>query len=244
MRKREPPMLPIILIPGLNCSARLFADQIPHLWRFGPVMIANHTRGDTVEAIASHILACAPPRFTLVGFSMGGYIAFEILRRARERVIRLALVDTGARADTAQQAERRLQRIEMARSGRFSESLDLQFPLVVHPNRNGDNELQEIYRRMAMECGAGAFVRHLQADMSRPDSRPVLKDIRCPTTVVVGDSDQLTPPALAEEMASGIDGAQLIVIPEAGHLSPLEQPTGVTKALVDLLQISVASENR
>jgi pimeloyl-ACP methyl ester carboxylesterase len=115
---------------------------------------------------------------------------------------------------------------------------------VVHPNRNGDNELQEIYRRMAMECGAEAFVRHLQADMSRPDSRPVLKDIRCPTTVVVGDSDQLTPPALAEEMASGIDGAQLIVIPEAGHLSPLEQPTRVTKALVDLLQISVASENR
>jgi pimeloyl-ACP methyl ester carboxylesterase len=73
-------MLPILLVPGLNCSARLFTHQIPHLWRFGPVMIANHTRGDAVETIAGEVLACAPPRFTLVGFSMGGYIAFEILR--------------------------------------------------------------------------------------------------------------------------------------------------------------------
>jgi pimeloyl-ACP methyl ester carboxylesterase len=117
-------MLPILLVPGLNCSATLFANQIPHLWRFGSVMIANHTCGETVGTIARHILKSAPPQFTLVGFSMGGYIAFEILRQAPERVVRLALIDTGARADTAQQSERRRQRIAMAQSGRFSESLD------------------------------------------------------------------------------------------------------------------------
>jgi pimeloyl-ACP methyl ester carboxylesterase len=111
-------MLPILLIPGLNCSATLFANQIPPLWRFGSVVIANHTCGETVGAIAQEILKTAPPRFTLIGFSMGGYIAFEILRQAGERIARLALIDTGARADTAQQSERRLQRIAMAQSGR------------------------------------------------------------------------------------------------------------------------------
>jgi pimeloyl-ACP methyl ester carboxylesterase len=233
-------MLPILLVPGLNCSAMLFANQIPHLWRFGSVTIANHTCGETVGTIAHQILASAPPRFTLVGFSMGGYIAFEILRQARERVVRLALIDTGAQADTAQQSERRRQRIAMAQSGRFSESLDLQFPLVVHPNRHGDGTLRETYRSMAMECGADAFVRHLNVDMSRPDSRPDLAGILCPTTVVVGENDQLTPPALAREMANGISGARLVIVPESGHLSPLEQPTAVTQALIDLLRTPMA----
>lgn len=237
-------MLPILMVPGLNCSARLFAHQSPHLWRFGAVMIANHTGGDSVEAIASQILSCAPPRFTLIGFSLGGYIAFEMFRQASERIARLALVDTGARADTAQQSERRLQRIEMAKSGRFSESLDLQFPLVVHPKHQGDEELRQAYRSMAMECGPEALIRHLRADMFRPDSRPVLADIRCPTTVVVGDGDQLTPRALAEEMVGGIAGARLVVVADAGHLSPLEQPACVTQALIDLMQLPIGSGSK
>jgi len=232
-------MLPILLVPGLNCSASLFADQIPHLWRFGSVMIANHTQGESVEIIASQILASAPSRFTLVGFSMGGYIAFEILRQARVRVARLALLDTGARADTLEQVERRRERIAMAQSGRFSESLDLQFRLVVHPSRRNDEALLRRYHTMATECGAEAFVRHLNADMSRPDSRADLASIRCPTTVVVGDNDQLTPPALAEEMASSIKGARLVVVPGSGHLSPLERPEAVTQALIALLRSPV-----
>ena len=77
--------LPIVLVPGLNCSARLYAEQIPALWRFGPVMVADHTRGTSIAAIASRILAAAPPLFALAGLSMGG-IAFEIMRQARQRV--------------------------------------------------------------------------------------------------------------------------------------------------------------
>src|ERR1700726_2443210 len=98
--------LPIVLVPGLNCSPRLYAEQIPALWRFGPVAIADHTRDDSMAAIAARIIAAAPPRFALVGLSMGGYIAFEIVRRAPERVAKLALLDTGARADTPEQTER------------------------------------------------------------------------------------------------------------------------------------------
>src|SRR5882672_7717412 len=95
-----PEPLPIVLVPGLICSARLYAEQIPALWRFGPVSIADHRRDDTMEAIAARILASAPPRFALAGLSMGGYVALTMLRRAPERVARLALLDTSARPDT------------------------------------------------------------------------------------------------------------------------------------------------
>jgi pimeloyl-ACP methyl ester carboxylesterase len=92
-----PDALPIVLVPGLTCSARLYAEQIPALWQFGPVTVADHTRDDGMASIARRILAGAPPRFALAGLSMGGYIAFEILRQAPQRVARLALLDTGAR---------------------------------------------------------------------------------------------------------------------------------------------------
>ena len=76
--------LPVVLIPGLTCTARLYTEQIPALWQFGPVMVADHRRDDSMAAIARRILAAAPPRFALAGLSMGGYIAFEIMRRARQ----------------------------------------------------------------------------------------------------------------------------------------------------------------
>src|SRR5713101_839134 len=133
--------LPIVLVPGLNCSARLYGAQIPALWRYGPVMVADHTRDETMAGIASCILGAAPPRFALVGLSMGGYIAFEIMRQAPERVARLALLDTGARADTPEQSERRRRQIELAQGGRFMEIPDLLFPLLVDRKRHGDAEL-------------------------------------------------------------------------------------------------------
>jgi len=227
--------LPVVLIPGINCSARVYSAQIPHLWRYGPVTIANHTRGETVQDIASQIVASAPARFALIGFSFGGYLAFEILRQAGCRVGRLALIDTSARADTPEQSDRRRERVEMALEGRFVESLTLQFPLAVHPSRRGDEELLRAYLRMADECGAETFVRHSRATISRPDSLGDLNGIRCPTMILVGDSDLLTPPTLAQEMASGISGAKLEVIQDAGHLTPLERPDAVTRALIELL---------
>src|ERR1043166_6228524 len=102
-----PTNLPVVLVPGLNCSPRLYGPQLPALWRFGPVSIADHTRDDTMAAIAARILADAPPRFALAGLSMGGYIALEIMRQAADRVTRLALLDTGARADTPEAGEKR-----------------------------------------------------------------------------------------------------------------------------------------
>src|SRR6185295_14657615 len=114
-----PPSLPVVLVPGLNCSARLYMPQMPLLWPFGPVAVAAHTRDDTIAAIARRILDEAPPRFALAGLSMGGYIAFEIVRQAANRVDRLALLDTNARDDSPEAQAKRRANIALAESGRF-----------------------------------------------------------------------------------------------------------------------------
>ncbi len=229
--------LPTVLIPGLANTARLYAHQIPALWRYGPVTIADHTRDDSMSGIARRILATAPPRFALVGLSMGGYTAFEIMRQAPERVERLALLDTTARPDAPEQTERRKAQIALARSGRLSEVVEQLFPLFVHSSRTDDEALKALVLEMAEEAGAEAFSRQQTAIMTRPDSRPNLPDIACPTLVLVGDGDRLTPPDRAEEMASLVSGSRLVVVPKCGHLSALEQPRVVTDALDDWLRI-------
>jgi pimeloyl-ACP methyl ester carboxylesterase len=231
-----PASLPIVLVPGLNCSARLYADQIPALWWFGPVFVADHTRDDSIPAIARRILAAAPPRFALAGLSMGGYISFEIMRQAAERVAKLALLDTGARAETPEQTQMRRPRIELAKAGRMAEVSDSLLPILVHPDRQNDEALKQLMRTMAEEVGAEAFLRQQQAIMARPDSRPSLPAIACPTLVLVGENDQGTPPALSEEIAAAIPGSRLVIVPDCGHMSTLERPQAVADALVDWMR--------
>jgi pimeloyl-ACP methyl ester carboxylesterase len=228
--------LPIVLVPGLNCSARLYAAQIPALWRFGPVMVADHRRDDSMSAIARRILASAPPRFALVGLSMGGYIALEIVHQAPERVAKLAVLDANARADTPERSESRRSLIAMAQSGRFAAVPDILFPLFVHRRLHDDANLRALVRTMAEETGAEAFVRQQTAIINRADARPLLASIDCPTLVLVGDGDLLTPPELSQEIVDGIRGARFAIVPNCGHLSTVEQPEAVNRALVDWLE--------
>jgi pimeloyl-ACP methyl ester carboxylesterase len=228
--------LPTLLIPGLAATARLYEVQIPALWRLGPVMVANHTRRESMPALVEDILAHAPPRFALAGLSMGGYIAFEIMRQAPDRVLKLVLLDTSARPDTPEQTARRRLMIEKAGPGDLSLVTDLMFPALVHADRKGDETLKAAVEEMLFETGLAAFIRQQTAIMSRPDSRPGLSAIRCPALVLVGDGDELTPPALAGEIAQGIEGARLVTVPHCGHLSTLERPEFVTKAIVEWLQ--------
>lgn len=228
-----PEPMPIVLVPGLNCSARLYAEQIPALWRFGPVQVADHTRDDSMEAIAAAILAHAPPRFALVGLSMGGYIALTMVRQAPARVHKLALLDTSARPETPEQSERRKPQIALAQGGHFAEVPPLQFPVFVHRNRQHDEALRARVRSMAEETGAEAFLRQQKAIMTRPDMRPLLASIACPTLVLVGDGDELTPPPLSEEIAAGIAGSRPVVIADCGHLSTMERPEAVNRELVE-----------
>jgi pimeloyl-ACP methyl ester carboxylesterase len=228
--------LPIVLVPGLLCTARLYAEQIPTLWRLGLVTVADHTRDDSMAAIARRILADAPPRFALAGLSMGGYVAFEIVREAPQRVARLALLSTSARLDPPEITERRRRQITLAQEGRFGDVADMQFPLLVHRSRLDDEGLQTLVRLMADQTGVDAFVREQTAIIGRADSRPDLAAIACPTLVVVGDGDELIAPENSVEIAAGIPGARLVTIAGCGHLSTLERPEQVTAALGEWLQ--------
>lgn len=228
--------LPILLIPGLNCSSRLWWPQVPFLWRRGPVAMADHTGADTMAGLAADILDHAPPRFILAGLSMGGYLSFEIWRQATERVAGLILLDTSARPDTPEQTEKRLRQIAIAERGQFDAIVEMQFPLLVHPDRLGDAELRQTVTRMAEETGVAAFINQQRAIMGRADSRPTLGSIDVPTLVVVGEGDALTPPDVAQEIAEGIAGARLAVIPGSGHLTTLEKPQAVTDMLMDWLE--------
>jgi pimeloyl-ACP methyl ester carboxylesterase len=229
--------VPIVLIPGLLCSPRLYAAQLPALWRFGAVSVADHTRDDSVAGIARRLLAAAPPQFALAGLSMGGYTAFEVMRLAPDRVTRLALLDTSARADTPEQTERRRTQIALAQQGRFGEVLEPLFASWVHRTRRNDGGLRDTVHRMAEEdSGPEVFARQQTAIMTRPDSRPDLRGIRCPALVLVGDGDEATPPDRAAEIADGIRGARLVTVRDCGHLSTLERPDQVTRALVEWLR--------
>jgi pimeloyl-ACP methyl ester carboxylesterase len=228
--------MPVLLVPGLAGSPRIYAPVAPALWRFGPVTVANHVRDDNMGTIARRILAEAPPRFALAGHSMGGYIAFEIMRQAPERVAKLALINTQARPDTPEATARRRNQIERAKSGEYHAVIDDLFPGFVHPSRRDDATLRKLVHEMADDIGADAFIRQQTAIMSRPDSRPTLAFIRCPTLVLTGDEDNTIPNSLSVEMAEGIHGAQLVVIPHCGHLPQPEQPQATAEALVEWLR--------
>jgi pimeloyl-ACP methyl ester carboxylesterase len=203
------------------------------MWPHGPVTIASTLVGNSIAAAAAAILDDAPPRFALAGISMGGYLCFEILRQAPDRVLKLALIDTAAQPDTADQTANRRAALKTARASGFLPVALANLTGLLHPDRRADPELAAINRRMALAVGLDGFARQLEIAISRPDSRPILGAIDVDTVVIVGDSDPLTPVERSQEIASAVSGSKLVVIPECGHLSPLEQPQAVSRALVE-----------
>jgi len=228
--------MPILLVPGLVSSSRIFSPVMPALWRYGPVTVANHIRDDNMGAIARRILAEAPPRFALAGHSMGGYIAFEIMRQAPERVAKLALINTQARSDTPEASERRRGIMARARAGEYRAVLDELFPGFVHPSRHDDAALRQLVHDMGKDVGAEGFVRQQTAMMARVDSRPSLAWIKCQTLVLTGDTDNTIPNSLSKEMADGIHGAKLVILENCGHMPQPEQPQATAAALVEWLK--------
>lgn len=218
----------LVMIPGLLCDARLWAHQSEHLADIADCMVADITGAESVDALADIVLAAAPEQFALAGLSMGGYVAHAIMRRAPGRVTRLALIDTSARADNADQLARRKQLIDMTKYGKFRGVTDRLLPILIHADRLGETELTDEIKKMAEAVGSEGFTRQQNAIMGRPDSRPFLIEYGVPSLVVCGRQDALTPLEHAEEMAAGIPGARLAVIEDCGHLSTMEQPQAAT----------------
>ena len=221
----------LVLIPGLACTSRLYDAQIAALSGERTIVVADHTRDDSSQAMAARLLREAPERFSLAGLSMGGYVALEVMRQAPGRVARLALLDTSARPDTPEAGHDRERLIALAEAGRWEDVSSRLWPRLVHPSRQSDLALRGIVDRMMHDTGAQAYVRQQRAIMGRADSRALLPGIEIPTLVLVGEGDAITPPEVAREMAEMIEWASLVIVPESGHLSSLEQPERVTQAL-------------
>jgi pimeloyl-ACP methyl ester carboxylesterase len=222
---------PLLMLPGLLLDRRLFAPQIDALEDLAEITVAEVFAHEEIGALAQALLARAPERFALAGLSMGGYVAFEILRRAPHRVTRLALLDTQARADDEAATERRRGQIATAQRDGLEAVLDSLLPGWVHPERRGEHELMALLQEMAQGIGRDGFVREMRTIMSRPDSRGMLGSIACPTLVLCGREDASTPVERHHEMAAAIPRATLVVLPACGHLSTLERPGAVSAQL-------------
>ncbi|WP_319521475.1 alpha/beta hydrolase [uncultured Desulfosarcina sp.] len=229
---------PLILIPGLLCDHALWQHQVAVVGQISECIVTDkHMQYETIGRIAEEIVADAPDRFALAGLSMGGYIALEICRKYGRRVERLALIDTSARADTAEQTEKRQKLIALCRQGKFADVSELLFSVLVHPDRYEDTALKQRIVDMADRIGPEIFIRQQQAIMGRSNQVPFLADIRCPTVIVCGEQDQVTPRECSEEMAALIQGSQLEIIPDCGHMTSMEKPEKVSAILLEWLTV-------
>ncbi len=209
----------------------MFEPLIAALGDAADVIVPELHRCESIGDMAEAALGLAPERFALGGFSMGGYVAFEILRRAPQRVERLALIDTQAAPDSAESTARRRAFVDQSRIGRFHGVTSTLMPSLIHRDRLSDASVTGPIAEMAALVGADGFAREQTAIMARPDSRPLLVDIKVPTVVISGRQDLTVPLARAEEMAADISHSRLVVLEDCGHMAPLEKPAEVAAAL-------------
>ncbi|MPY75844.1 MAG: alpha/beta fold hydrolase [Alphaproteobacteria bacterium] len=227
--------IPLILGPGLMNTPRLWEHQTVHLADIADIGIVDTRQDTSLAAMAQRMLDSAPPTFAYAGLSMGGYMAFEMMRMAPERVVKLALLDTAAYNDTSERRAVRRDMIALAEKGDFETVKRNTMPIFLSPQRLQDREIVGIATGMCDEVGPQVFVQQMTAIMQRRDSRDTLRDIRVPTLVICGRQDQGTPLAASEEIAAGIPGSRLAVVEDCGHLSTIEQPQAVTALLRDWL---------
>jgi len=222
----------LILIPGLLCDGALWAHQVVALSDIADVHVADIADEISMEDLAASVLDQAPDSFALAGLSMGGYVAQEIMRQDPGRVTHLALVDTNARADLPEQSEMRKALMSEADAGHFDEIAPKLLPKLVNAKHAKDPTIANVVLQMADRIGADGYHNQQTAILNRVDGRADLANISCPTLVLCGDEDELTPIAAHQEMVDGIGAnASLVVVPDCGHLSPLEQPDAVTAAM-------------
>ncbi len=226
--------LPLLLLPGTVCDARLFGPLIAEL-DHPDMRVMEMTGAQSTPELARKVLAEAPKRFALLGFSLGGIVALEMMAQAPERIERLALIDTTPRPDPAANAKVRREVVEKARkTGMDSYILDA-WDKLVSPANAGDEKLKEIIVEMARDAGVDVLAAQSEVVIHRADSRDRLKAIKVPTLVLGGEHEQICPLAAHEEIAGGIAGARFFTIPHAGHFAPLENPAAVARHMRDWL---------
>lgn len=233
----DPAAATLLLLPGMACDAALWRDQYSALATAGAAVQVSdvHFRAASLPEMAALLLAEVSGPLVLVGTSMGGIVAQEVLRQAPERVAALALLASSARPDTPELIQLRSQAVTLYETGRMDEVLRPNVMFAFHPSKARDPAIVADYLAMMGRAGGAQLAQQNRAIMARPDSRPLLAGLRLPLLVVVGDSDLLTPPEHSQEIAAAVPQAELHLLPECGHLLTWEQPAAVTALLQDWL---------
>ena len=225
----------LILLPGLLNDYRLFEHQTSALADIANVTVADLSGATSMNELAKLVLAQAPSApFAIAGLSMGGYVALEIMRQAPNRISGLALLDTSARPDTEESTANRKALMELAETD-LNAVMEKLIPKLVHPSQLNDSRQIDAIKAMANTLGKDVFIRQQQAIIGRVDSRPLLTNIHCPTLILCGEQDAITPVEIHEEMHSKITNSKLVIVAECGHLSTLGQPEKVSTSLREWL---------
>ena len=228
---------PVVFLPGLVCDATVWTHAKAE-FRGVAVSVAEYGTLDSLAAMAEKVLREAPPRFALAGHSMGGRVALEVLRRAPERVAALALLDTGVQPLAPGEAGQRetagrYELLQVAREQGMAVMARRWVQGMVWKPRLGDAPLVESVIEMMARSSAEVFAAQIRALLARPDASGLLAGIRCPALVLCGEDDSWAPASRHREMAENIPGAQLVLVPECGHMCTLERPVEVTRALLE-----------
>ncbi len=230
---------PTLLLPGLICDARIWSGVISSMTSGGVQAIGGYGLANTLEEMARRVLAAAPETFNLVGHSMGGRIALEIVRIAPERVVGVALLDTGIHPRQPGEQEKRYALRDIGREKGITALVDAWLPPMVAEHHRANRTLMKTLHQMCCDAGLGTFEAQTEALLARPDVEDVLSSIDVPTLVATGSEDQWSPPSQHEEIAASIKGSVLTVFDGAGHMAPAEAPDQVAQALDDWLMRSV-----
>jgi pimeloyl-ACP methyl ester carboxylesterase len=231
--------LPIVLVSGQLLTRDFWAPLEARL-AGRTIVYADNQSDDTIAGMATRLLDAAPPRFHLVTHAMGGFVAFEVMRRAPERVASLTLLATLATADGPAQLARRQGYVELVESGAFDQVVEERLPMLMAPERR-EGEVADIARRMAADTGAAAFLHQQHAIIGRIDSRPSLAAIVVPTLLLRGDQDGIVGQEQIETIAAGIPHATVMTLAGAGHLLMLEEPVTVGRLIEDHIAASEAA---
>lgn len=226
--------LPVVLITGQLLTDAVWQPLL-EAWPDREVIFADNRSDDTIEGLAQRLLDNAPAKFVLIAHAMGGFVAFEVMRRAPERVAKLALISTLASADGPAQTARRQGYIDLVESGRFDQVVEERIPILFPETKRNDKHLLGIARQMAADTGAETFLSQQRAIMARIDSRPRLREVAVPTLLIWGEQDGITSRAHHEEILGAIAGGRLEVIAGTGHLPTLEAPGVVVPLLTDFI---------
>lgn len=228
----------LVLVPGSLCDERVWQYQARDLAGSARVFIPVLHGHDTLGAMADSVLEQAPDQFALCGFSMGGRVALEMMRRAPGRITRLALIDSSIHPVAEGEAERRQPQIDMTYREGMTAFARWWNPQIVHPSRREDAAYMGLLEAMATHFTAEEYEQEVRALLNRPDAREVLAMIKVPTLVLSGENDPLSGPERNRSIAAAIPGAKLTILPETGHFPMLERPNEVTAALKEWLLAS------